>query len=69
MTGNKVLVVEDDKTLLDVLKYNLVKEGYDVVTANGFTEATLVKSDNIKSEFWEHLEWSKTRHRCFPAYQ
>lgn len=33
MTGGKVLVVEDDRTLLDVLKYNLVKEGYDVVAA------------------------------------
>jgi len=28
----KVLVVEDDQNLLDVLKYNLRKEGYDVVT-------------------------------------
>ncbi|MBC8511484.1 MAG: response regulator transcription factor [Dehalococcoidia bacterium] len=33
MTGNKILVVEDDKTLLDVLKYNLIKERYSVVTA------------------------------------
>lgn len=31
--GDKILVVEDDRTLLDVLKYNLVKEGYDVITA------------------------------------
>jgi two-component system OmpR family response regulator len=33
MVGSKVLVVEDDRTLLDVLRYNLAKEGYDVVTA------------------------------------
>jgi len=33
MAGRKILVVEDDKTLLDVLKYNLTKEGYEVVTA------------------------------------
>lgn len=29
----KVLVVEDDGTLLETLEYNLVKNGYDVVTA------------------------------------
>ena len=34
MVGSKILVVEDDPTLLDVLKYNLSKEGYDVLTAS-----------------------------------
>lgn len=33
MEGRKILVVEDDKTLLDVLKYNLAKEGHGVVVA------------------------------------
>lgn len=33
MSKYKILIVEDDKTLLDVLKYNVQKEGYDVVTA------------------------------------
>jgi len=33
MVGSKVLIVEDDRTLLDVLQYNLAKEGYDVLTA------------------------------------
>jgi DNA-binding response OmpR family regulator len=33
MPSNKVLVVEDDQTLLDVLGYNLVKESYQVITA------------------------------------
>jgi two-component system, OmpR family, response regulator len=33
MPQNKILIVEDDKTLLDVLRYNLVKEGYKVATA------------------------------------
>ena len=33
MAGSKILIVEDDKTLLDVLKYNLIKENYAVVTA------------------------------------
>jgi two-component system OmpR family response regulator len=31
---NKVLIVDDDKNLLEVLKYNLVKDGYTVVTAD-----------------------------------
>ena len=31
--SSKILVVEDDQTLLGVLKYNFVKEGYQVVTA------------------------------------
>ena len=33
MVGSKVLVVEDDPTLLEVLQYNLDKEGYEVLTA------------------------------------
>jgi two-component system OmpR family response regulator len=34
MADNKVLIVEDDANLLETLKYNLRKEGYDVVTAS-----------------------------------
>jgi DNA-binding response OmpR family regulator len=29
----KILIVDDDKNILDVLKYNLVKEGYNTATA------------------------------------
>lgn len=39
MSGNKILVVEDDRNLLDVLKYNLVKEGYNVLTATDGVQA------------------------------
>ena len=39
MESRKILVVEDDKTLLDVLKYNLVKEGYDAITATDGVQA------------------------------
>ena len=39
MGASKVLVVEDDRTLLDVLKYNLAKEGYAVVTATDGVQA------------------------------
>ena len=33
MSGHKVLIVEDDQTLLDVLKYNFLNEGYEVIMA------------------------------------
>jgi two-component system OmpR family response regulator len=33
LMGTKILVVEDDPNLLSTLKYNLVKEGYQIVTA------------------------------------
>ncbi len=36
---NTVLVVEDDRNLLDTLRYNLKKEGYDVLTAADGTAA------------------------------
>ncbi len=40
MTGNdKILVVEDDRNLLDTLGYNLRKEGYEVITAVDGAEA------------------------------
>lgn len=31
--ATKILIVEDDQNLLATLKYNLLKEGYDVITA------------------------------------
>jgi len=39
MAGNKVLIVEDDANLLEILKYNLRKEGYDVVMASDGEQA------------------------------
>jgi two-component system, OmpR family, response regulator len=38
MVGSKVLLVEDDQTLLEVLRYNLAEEGYDVLTASNGAE-------------------------------
>lgn len=37
--NDKILIVEDDRNLLDTLKYNLRKDGYDVVTAVDGAEA------------------------------
>ncbi len=37
--ASKVLVVDDDRSLLEVLKYNLEKEGYQTVTATDGAQA------------------------------
>ena len=39
MGNYKILVVEDDRTLLDVIKYNLTREGYSVETATDGVQA------------------------------
>jgi two-component system OmpR family response regulator len=39
MPDEKVLVVEDDASLLETIKYNLHKEGYNVVTASDGEQA------------------------------
>jgi two-component system response regulator VicR len=36
---NKILVVEDDRNLLETVKYNLLKEGYDTRVATDVAEA------------------------------
>ena len=35
----KILVVDDEKPISDIIKFNLVKEGYEVVTASDGQEA------------------------------
>ncbi|VAW29870.1 Phosphate regulon transcriptional regulatory protein PhoB (SphR) [hydrothermal vent metagenome] len=43
---NKILVVEDDNTLLEMLAYNLTRQGYEVVTAqNGRSALTLARQE------------------------
>ena len=39
MASSRIMIVEDDQTLLGVLKYNLTKEGYNVVTATDGAQA------------------------------
>lgn len=39
MSNNKILIVEDDRNLLDALVYNVEKEGYAVVTSIDGAEA------------------------------
>lgn len=37
--GNRILVVDDEKNIVDIIKYNLKKEGYEVMTAGDGEEA------------------------------
>jgi two-component system OmpR family response regulator len=39
MAAGKILIVEDDQTLLEVLNYNLTKEGYPTITASDGEQA------------------------------
>lgn len=39
--NRKILIVDDELAIVDLLKFNLKKEGYDVVTANDGEEALL----------------------------
>ncbi len=39
MNKTKLLIVEDEPTLLETLKYNLMRQGYEVVTAADGTQA------------------------------
>jgi len=50
MPENSILVVEDDKTLLEVLRYNLEKEGYNVVTASDGSQG-VETARNMKPDF------------------
>ncbi|MBN1188508.1 MAG: response regulator transcription factor [Dehalococcoidales bacterium] len=51
MADKHILVIEDDTTLLEMLKYNLIKEGYEVATATdgvqGLESARTQKPDFI----------------------
>lgn len=45
---HKILVVEDDRTLIEMLEYNLTKQGYEVVTSeNGRTAVDLVRQQTF----------------------
>ncbi len=47
MAANKILVVEDEATLREMLQFNLEKEGYSVITAgDGVTALKLARSEH-----------------------
>lgn len=51
MNSKKVLIIEDEKSISDIIKYNLVKEGFGVETAydgrDGLEKALTIKPDLI----------------------
>src|SRR5215468_7021927 len=55
MTMTRVLVVEDEQALADLLKYNLEKEGYRVSMAHDGEEAMVV-ADEVKPDL-VLLDW------------
>ena len=38
--GKTVLIVDDEKDIIDVVKYNLVREGYSVLSAKSGKQAS-----------------------------
>jgi len=46
MTMNKILVVDDEQDLCEILRFNLESEGYEVDTANSAEEALSILSPN-----------------------
>lgn len=51
MVSKKVLIIEDEKSISDIIKFNLTKEGFDVETSydgqEGLTKALSIKPDLI----------------------
>jgi len=46
---HKILIIDDDTDILELLKYNLVKEGYDVYTEKR-AEKSLNRADKLKPD-------------------
>ena len=53
MMGSKILIVEDDPNLLNTLKYNLLKEGHNVITAADGADA--IEMLEMKNPSWLFL--------------
>ena len=44
-TKNRILVVDDEQDLCEILKFNLETEGYEVDTANSAEEALEIEAE------------------------
>ena len=50
MAKEKILIVDDEEHIVELLKFNLLNAGYDVFTANDGIEA-VKDSKNTKTRF------------------
>ena len=48
----KILLVEDDANLVELIRYNLDKEGFDVVTTPDGEEALVLKLVLAEADKW-----------------
>ncbi len=48
----KILVIDDELDICEILQYNLETEGYEVVTANSAEEALALNLTEYKQFFW-----------------
>ena len=44
MANGRILVVDDEESLCEILQFNLESEGYEVTTANSAEEASRAKA-------------------------
>ena len=51
MNEYRILVVDDEEDLCEILKFNLENEGYEVDTANSAEEALKILSSTYKCNF------------------
>ena len=51
-TNYRILVVDDEEDLCDILKFNLENEGYEVETANSAEEAPSVVGRHDGRNLW-----------------
>ncbi|MFK7756335.1 MAG: response regulator transcription factor [Flavobacteriales bacterium] len=47
MSGEKILLVDDEQDIVDLIEYNLKKEGFNVITANNGEEAVLKANEHL----------------------